>query len=391
MQPLQGDDPRRVGRYELLGRLGSGGMGQVYLGRSPGNRLVAVKTVHRGFAADREFRQRFAREVTAARRVSGAFTAPVLDADPDADLPWLVTAYISGPTLEAVVDGHGPLPETSVRVLAAALAEALLDIHRNGLVHRDLKPTNVLLAEDGPRVLDFGIAYAADASAITATGAAIGTPGYWSPEQVEGRALDPRSDVFSLGALLVFASTGRPPFGHGTPLVLLRRVVDTEADLAGVPDGLRPVLAACLAKDPVARPQVSWLLELSRDVPPQSSWLPPSAVTMITEQRTAAPVRPSPAAATLRMSPDDVRRKEFGRPGFARRGYDVDDVDAFLDRVEATLRALLNGRRDLAQVTATDVHNVVFQDAGRGRGYDETEVDDFLDEIAAELARHGLG
>ncbi|GLU48113.1 serine/threonine-protein kinase [Nocardiopsis ansamitocini] len=260
MQPLEATDPLHVGRYTLLNRLGAGGMGQVYLARSPGDRLVAVKTVHRQYAADEEFRIRFAREVLAARQVSGAFTAPVLDADPEAEIPWLATAYIKGPTLQAEVEARGPMAESEVRVLAAGLAEALIDVHRCGLIHRDLKPANVLLAEDGPRVLDFGIARAADGLAITGTGVTVGTPGYWSPEQVEGQELDARSDVFSLGAVLVLASSGRPAFGTGAALTMLKRVSTDPPDLSGVPDSLRPLLLDCLAKERAARPDPEEIL-----------------------------------------------------------------------------------------------------------------------------------
>lgn len=289
MQPLHDSDPRRLGRYRILGRLGAGGMGQVYLGQSPGHRPVAVKTVHRELAVQPEFRERFAREVGAARRVSGAFTAPVLDADPQAELPWLATAYIPGPTLGEAVRQRGPLPEESLVVLAAGLAEALTDIHRCGLVHRDLKPANVLLAEDGPRVLDFGIARATDAAALTSTGASVGTPGYWSPEQVEGRELTPASDVFSLGALLILAATGRPAFGTGTALTLMRRVCDGEADLTGVPASLAPLIRTALAKAPEDRPGLDRFLELPESHP-GARWLPGP-------KEEAAPPAPEPGPA----------------------------------------------------------------------------------------------
>jgi serine/threonine protein kinase len=198
----------------LLARLGSGGMGRVYLGQSPGGRLVAVKLIRSELAESAQFRQRFAREVAAARTVGAMFTAPVVDADPDAPEPWLVTAYIDGLSLADAVASHGPLPVTSVLYLAAGLAEGLSAIHAAGLVHRDLKPSNVLLAGDGPRIIDFGISRAVDATGLTMSGLVVGSPGFMSPEQAEGREVGPASDVFSLGALLAFSATGAGPFGE---------------------------------------------------------------------------------------------------------------------------------------------------------------------------------
>lgn len=215
MQELRATDPTVIGgRYRLLGRLGSGGMGTVYLGRSPGGRLVAVKCVHQELAADPEFRRRFIHESAAIRQVGGFHTAQVVDADPEGDPPWLVTAYISGPSLAEAVAAHGPLPETALRVLGAGLAEALDAIHAVGLVHRDLKPSNVLLADDGPRVIDFGIARALDGTAITRTQVVVGTPGYMAPEQIAGGEIGPACDVFSLGHVIGHAA-GCAPFGHG--------------------------------------------------------------------------------------------------------------------------------------------------------------------------------
>ena len=198
-QQLQPRDPRNVGPYWLLGRLGSGGMGQVFLGRSPGGRLVAVKVVRAELAEQAEFRHRFAREVAAAQKVSGLFTAPVVDADIDAPVPWLATAYVPGLSLAEAITRHGPLPATSVLALAAGLAEGLGAIHAVGIVHRDLKPPNVLLADDGPRVIDFGISRAAEASVLTGTGVVFGSPSFMSPEQARGHRVGPPSDVFSLG------------------------------------------------------------------------------------------------------------------------------------------------------------------------------------------------
>jgi serine/threonine protein kinase len=253
-------DPEWVGPYRLIRRLGTGGMGQVYLARSPGSRLVAVKVIRPELAADPAFRSRFEREVRAARSVSGMFTAPVVDADAAGQPPWLATAYVPGPSLADAVAERGPLPAGVVLTLAAGLAEALVAIHRAGLVHRDLKPANVLLAGDGPRVIDFGISRAADASVLTQTGMIMGSPGYLSPEQAEGRPVGPPGDVFSLGAVLAFAATGEGPFGTGAAVALAFRVVSAAPNLGGVPEQLRPMIERCLAKDPAARPTPAELL-----------------------------------------------------------------------------------------------------------------------------------
>ncbi|MEF2527755.1 MULTISPECIES: serine/threonine-protein kinase [Streptomyces] len=256
MQPLEAGEPRTIGAYRLLGRLGAGGMGRVYLGRSAGGRTVAVKVVHPHFAADTEFRARFRREVEAARRVGGEWTAPVLDADPDAPVPWVATGYVAGPSLGAAVAAHGPLPEPAVRALGEGLARALSAVHALGLVHRDVKPSNVMLTLDGPRLIDFGIARATDGTAsLTSTGVSVGSPGYMSPEQILGRGVTGASDVFSLGAVLAFAATGRPPFSGDHSATLLYKVVHEPPDLDAVPAGpLRDLVAACLAKDAADRP-----------------------------------------------------------------------------------------------------------------------------------------
>ncbi|MEV6171290.1 LamG-like jellyroll fold domain-containing protein [Streptomyces sp. NPDC051954] len=255
MAALEPDDPVSVGDYRLLSRLGAGGMGRVYLGRSPGGRLVAVKVVHAELVRRPEFRSRFRREVRAARLVSGAFTAPVIDADPDAAQPWLVTSYIAGPSLAQRVAEDGPMSTEAVLGLAAGLAEALLSIHSVNLVHRDLKPSNVLLAEDGPRVIDFGIVRTIEADSITSTGSMAGSPGFMSPEQVSGDEVAPASDVFCLGAVLAFAATGGNPFGGGPTPALLYRVVHNEPDVEAIADpALRSLISACLAKDPAVRP-----------------------------------------------------------------------------------------------------------------------------------------
>ncbi|MEX0171447.1 serine/threonine-protein kinase [Streptomyces sp. LMG1-1-1.1] len=261
MDQLTAEDPPHIGPYRLIARLGAGGMGRVYLARSEGGRTVAVKVVQTEFAQHAEFRARFAREVTAAKRVGGGWTAAVLDADTDAETPWVATQYISGPDLHSVVaEQHGPLPEQSVRVLANRLALALQAIHEAGLVHRDLKPSNVLVTVDGPRVIDFGIARALDSisgdSLQTRTGMVIGSPGFMSPEQVRGLHVTAASDVFCLGSVLAYAATGRQPFGAtGNGLhAQLFRVAEEEPDLDGLPEALLGLVRECLQKDPARRP-----------------------------------------------------------------------------------------------------------------------------------------
>ncbi|WP_406501107.1 bifunctional serine/threonine protein kinase/MFS transporter [Streptomyces sp. NBC_01590] len=261
MNPLTAEDPTYIGPYRLIARLGAGGMGLVYLGRSEIGRTVAVKVVQAEYAAQAEFRKRFAREVAAARRVGGNWTADVLDADTEAEVPWVATQYVPGPDLTTVVaEDYGPLPEHSVRVLANRLALALRAVHEAGLIHRDLKPSNVLVTVDGPRVIDFGIARAMDSltgdSLHTRTGMLIGSPGFMSPEQVRGRELTPASDVFCLGAVLVYAATGRLLFG-ATDTGLnahLFQIAEDDPDLTGVPESLVDLVRACLDKDPARRP-----------------------------------------------------------------------------------------------------------------------------------------
>ncbi|MFF2790081.1 serine/threonine-protein kinase [Streptomyces sp. NPDC058049] len=256
MQPLEAGEPRTIGAYRLLGRLGAGGMGRVYLGRSAGGRTVAVKIVHPHFATDEEFRARFRREVEAARRVGGEWTAPVLDADPEAPVPWVATGYVAGPSLDRALAAHGPLPEASVRAIGAGLARALVAVHGLGLVHRDVKPSNVMLTLDGPRLIDFGIARATDGTAsLTSTGVSVGSPGYMSPEQILGKGITGAADVFSLGAVMAFAATGRPPFTGDNSATLLYKVVHEPPELGAVPAGeLRDLIGACLAKTAAERP-----------------------------------------------------------------------------------------------------------------------------------------
>ncbi|KUO20941.1 protein kinase domain-containing protein [Streptomyces dysideae] len=286
METLQPDDPRGLGSYRLLRRLGAGGMGRVYLARSPGGRTVAVKVVRPDLAADADFRGRFRHEVEIAKAVSGRYTAPVVDADPDAPLPWLATSYVLGPDLSDVVAAHGALPERTVRALAAGLAAALQEIHAAGLIHRDLKPSNVLLAADRPRVIDFGIARAVDGNRMTQTGVVVGSPGYMPPEQALGQDVGTAGDVFSLGAVLAFAASGRSAFGDGAAshAAMLYQIVHGEPDLTDVPPSLLGLIRACLQKDPAQRPAPA---EIVAALAPQGvegvlhDWLPSAVASTI--------------------------------------------------------------------------------------------------------------
>lgn len=284
MQPLTATDPRRVGPYRLLYRLGEGGMGRVYLGRSPGGRTVALKVVHGTIAGDPGFRRRFAREVRADQSIRGAGTVPVLDADPEAAVPWLATAYVPGPALSDAVIGHGPLPQEALWRLLSGLAKALVGVHRAALVHRDVKPSNVLLSQSGPLLIDFGIARSADETALTGTGLVVGSPGYMSPEQAEGRTVGPAADVFSLGAVLAFAATGRGPFGGGSVAELLYRLVHHEPDLDGVGGRLGELARQCLAKRPQDRPTVTELVAATEERAGTGPWLPAPVVAAIAQK-----------------------------------------------------------------------------------------------------------
>lgn len=257
---LRDQDPKRVGSYRLLGRLGAGGMGIVFLGEDSSRRPVAIKVVRSEYADDAGFRSRFRREVRAASKVSGACTAKVLDADVDASQPYLVTEYVPGPTLSSHVEAHGPLRGPQLAAFALALAEALAAVHRAGVVHRDLKPSNVLLGPEGPRVIDFGIARAADATAITQTGTRVGTPAWMAPEQVRGQVVGPLADVFGWGALVAYAGTGRAPFAGDTPESVLYRVMEENPDLGGLDESLQPVVTRTLSKQPSDRPTAVALL-----------------------------------------------------------------------------------------------------------------------------------
>ncbi|MGV9342791.1 protein kinase domain-containing protein [Streptomyces sp. NPDC003688] len=376
MQPLEADEPAAVGPYRLLGRLGSGGMGRVYLGRSAGGRTVAVKIVHPHFALDEEFRARFRREVAAARRVGGAWTAPVLDADPDAPVPWVATAYAAGPSLAAAVTERGPLPEPTVRALGAGLAEALAAVHALDLVHRDVKPSNILLTLDGPLLIDFGIARATDGTAsLTSTGVSIGSPGYMAPEQILGTPVTGAADVFSLGAVLAYAATGRPPFASDSAAALLYKVVHEEPQLDGLTGNLRDLAVACLAKDPASRPTPA---ELSRRLAPEGAatlmtpgWLPTplleqvsrSAVSLLNlEGIPQPPSGPVPFASPALMPPEQGSRAgEFGpAPVMSAPGAEKEPADP--DRTTPTTGPTPPGKVTLS-VSAASAPG----ESGRGR------------------------
>ena len=298
---LQPGDPQTIGPYRLVGQLGSGGMGRVFLGVSAGGRPVAVKVIRAELVADPEFRMRFGREVASARRVSGVFTAPVVDADVDGTPAWLATAYVPGPSLSEAVASHGPLPAGALLTLTAGLAESLSAIHAAGVVHRDLKPSNVLIAEDGPRVIDFGISRAAESTALTQAGLVIGSPGFMSPEQAAGYEVGAPTDIFSLGAVLAFAATGEGPFGAGTTAALLYRVVHGTPGLDQVPAEVRPLIERCLAKEPAQRPTANGLLADVGALQPTASWLPESIIRAFAQD--GAP-GPAPATAALGFGSD---------------------------------------------------------------------------------------
>ncbi|MGW7091796.1 serine/threonine-protein kinase [Streptomyces sp. NPDC054874] len=334
MQPLTPDDPSEMGPYRLLGVLGEGGMGRVYLARSAGGRTVAVKVVRAEFAGQDDFRQRFAREVDAVRRVGGGWTAPVLDFDTGAETPWVATGYVPGPDLRSVVTEHGPLPEHSLRVLAHRLALALEAVHGAGLVHRDLKPSNVLVTVDGPRVIDFGIARALHAvsgdSFRTRTGAIIGSPGFMSPEQVRGFEVGPQSDVFSLGSVLAYAATGRVPFGN--PDIGLHaqmfRVAEEEPDLEGVPESMLGLVRRCLEKTPEKRPTPTELAPRPGAEETAGPWLPGEVLDQLgrhaaqlldLDPQVRTPVEPVRTDKAQKALPDANPAAPPARPGTRRR------------------------------------------------------------------------
>ncbi|MFJ8534898.1 protein kinase [Streptomyces sp. NPDC093591] len=310
MMRLRREDPRVVGSFRLHRRLGAGGMGVVYLGSDKKGQRVALKVIRPDLAEDQEFRSRFAREVSAARRIRGGCTARLVAADLEADRPWFATQYVPGPSLHDKVADEGPLGAAEVAAVGAALSEGLVAVHEAGVVHRDLKPSNILLSPKGPRIIDFGIAWATGASTLTHVGTAVGSPGFLAPEQVRGAAVTPATDVFSLGATLAYASMGDSPFGHGSSEVMLYRVVHEEAQLYGVPDALAPLVRACLAKDPEERPstlQLSLRLKeiAAREAQGLSDVRPPA-------QRSAEADRPTGRLADTYAEPQRAQRRPQG-------------------------------------------------------------------------------
>ncbi|PDP86205.1 phosphotransferase enzyme family protein [Glycomyces fuscus] len=342
MAPLASDDPQRIGPHRLLARLGEGGMGRVYLARTPGDHLCALKVVKEDLAHDTQFRARFAREVRSAQRVTGPFTPAVVDADPDGDPPWMATEYVPGPTLKEAVNDGGPFPEPSLLVLALGLSRALVTVHAAGLMHRDLKPGNVLLSPRGPQVIDFGIARAVEGTVLTRTGQTFGTPAYTSPEQIVGEGVTPRSDVFSLAGVVVFAAGGEPPFGPGSAVETLSRVMTGHPRLDAVPEGpVRDLLARCFAKDPAWRPDAE---EVHRGLselplpPAEHGWLPSPVTRQIDAradgarraqeaERTTVPMagrrkRPDAAGGGPAEAPDGASGRS-DRPWWRRRAAAV--------------------------------------------------------------------
>ncbi|MDA5143257.1 protein kinase [Streptomyces sp. AD681] len=311
MMRLRREDPRVVGSFRLHRRLGAGGMGVVYLGSDKKGQRVALKVIRPDLAEDQEFRSRFAREVSAARRIRGGCTARLVAADLEADRPWFATQYVPGPSLhDKVVDG-GPLGAADVAAVGAALSEGLVAVHEAGVVHRDLKPSNILLSPKGPRIIDFGIAWATGASTLTHVGTAVGSPGFLAPEQVRGAAVTPATDVFSLGATLAYASMGDSPFGHGSSEVMLYRVVHEEAQLHGVPDALAPLVRACLAKDPEERPSTLQLSLRLKEIAAREA-------QGMADVRPPAPRSGEADVPTGRLAdtyPERAQRRPQGRPG----------------------------------------------------------------------------
>ncbi|MFD7439300.1 serine/threonine-protein kinase [Streptomyces sp. NPDC059861] len=375
----------RIGSYAIERVLGEGGMGTVYLARSRGGRPVAVKVAKPELARDAGFRERFRAEITAARAVGGFHTAPVVDADPEAPTPWLATAYIPGLNLAQLLASQGPMPEEKLRQLGLALAEALQAIHKCGLVHRDLKPGNIIMAEDGPRVVDFGIARAVEGSRLTMTGVAVGTPGFLAPEQAEGLQVSPAADIFALGAVLV-AAAGGSPFGDGTPASLMYRSVHHEPDLTALPEALRDTVAACMAKIPQQRPTAEQLLDAL--VP----WRRPAQYerTLVDPSPALPPAPPKPSGPpSLPPTVDAVEQS----PQFLA----MDRKNAVVADVEG-ISLGLNGRQ--ADFPWSSVHDVAYTESGRGMGLtvtvrladgtshscrvttrDEEELDDWIDDL----------
>ncbi|AEW97647.1 putative protein kinase [Streptantibioticus cattleyicolor NRRL 8057 = DSM 46488] len=334
MMRLRREDPRVVGSFRLHRRLGAGGMGVVYLGSDKRGQRVALKVIRPELAEDSEFRQRFAREVSAARRIRGGCTARLVAADLETERPWFATQYVPGPSLYDKVGEDGPLPAAEAAAIGAALAEGLVHVHEAGVVHRDLKPSNILLSPKGPRIIDFGIAWATGASTLTHVGTAVGSPGFLAPEQVRGAAVTPATDVFAFGATLSYAATADSPFGQGSSEVMLYRVVHEEPDLTGVPDSLAPLVYACLAKEPEERPSAAQLAErlaeiaareargldaVRRDggplVAPRQERVPGRRPEEYARQHTAPEAAADPASGRTPARAPGQRTPASGRPG----------------------------------------------------------------------------
>ncbi|MET9552220.1 protein kinase [Streptomyces sp. NPDC006645] len=308
-KPLEEGDPAVVGGYRLAAVLGTGGMGKVYLTYTPGGRPIALKVIRPEFSEDPEFRRRFQREVQAAQRVQGLYTAPVIDSDTEGTQPWLATAYVPGPSLAHAVAQHGALPLRSVLLLSVGVAEALHVIHGAGIVHRDLKPANVLLASDGPRVIDFGIARAADTTALTGTGVSVGTPSFMAPEQASAGTVSPATDIFALGQIAAFAAIGSPAYGEGSSHAVLYRIVHEDPDLSRVPAELLPLVTRCLTRESEGRPSLTEIIELCHEISPVplrqgEDWLPQAVAGSITERlRLPEPAKTPPPMPTIAPTP----------------------------------------------------------------------------------------
>jgi eukaryotic-like serine/threonine-protein kinase len=333
--PLVGGDPHQVGRFTILGLLGEGGMGRVFLGCSPGGRAVAIKIIRSALASDPAFRTRFTHEIAAARAVGGFYTAPVVDADTTGPQPWLAVAYVAGPSLLDAVVASGPLPPPAIRQLGLGLAEALQAIHAAGVVHRDMKPSNVLLAADGPRVIDFGIARAAESSSVTRTGTIVGSAGFMAPEQITGGDVGPATDVFALGAVLTFAATGQGPFGEGRTEALAYRVVYGDPMLDNLPEPPRGMVERCLAKDPRQRPDPAEVIAALAAIPAAvtatgKGWLPEPVERMVGQHQAietaamgmlAVPPTQPPREDVTTPTMTSYRPPEYHPAGYQPAGY----------------------------------------------------------------------
>ncbi|MCT4356749.1 serine/threonine protein kinase [Streptomyces sp. Je 1-79] len=320
MMRLRREDPRIVGSFRLHRRLGAGGMGVVYLGSDRRGQRVALKVIRPDLAEDQEFRSRFAREVSAARRIRGGCTARLVAADLDADRPWFATQYVPGPSLHDRVAEEGPLRAADVAAIGAALSEGLVAVHEAGVVHRDLKPSNILLSPKGPRIIDFGIAWATGASTLTHVGTAVGSPGFLAPEQVRGAAVTPATDVFSLGATLAYAAMADSPFGHGSSEVMLYRVVHEEPQLGGVPDALAPLVRACLAKDPEDRPSTLQLSMRLKEIAAREAQGLPTARPPAQRERTEESTGSRPTERYTERSTQGRTQGPASRPSSPRTG-----------------------------------------------------------------------